>query len=65
MNQEITIKEKDMTDVAIDSIFCQHCGSEMVRCKMDNPSTIYGRIYQCHNCGAEEIVSPPTEEEIM
>lgn len=61
--QTVIIPEKTDNDIAIDYIICPHCGSEMLRCKMDNPYTINGRVYQCHNCFAEEIVSPLTEKE--
>lgn len=59
------VSEKTDNDVAIDSIICPHCGSEMVRNKMDNPYTIHGRSYICNVCGADEIVSPNVEEEIF
>lgn len=59
----INVPENDQ-DIAIDTITCPHCGSEMVRNKMDNPYAIAGRSYVCEVCGAEEIVSPCTEEEI-
>lgn len=65
MYKEIIIREKDMTDVAIDSIFCPHCGSEMIRNPMGNPYTIHGVEYICFNCDATEIRSPQTEEERM
>lgn len=61
---EVYVSPKTDNDVAIDSVVCPHCGSEMVRNKMDNPYTIHGRSYICHVCGAEEFVSPNTEEEI-
>lgn len=51
-------------EVAIDYVICPHCGSQMIRNKMDNPCSIQGRSYICENCGADEIVSPTTEEEI-
>jgi transposase len=50
-------------NVAVDTYTCPCCGSEMVRYAMDNPNTIYGRTYVCHNCGHDEIVSPELEEE--
>lgn len=63
MNETIIIKEKDETDVAIDYIFCPHCGAEMVRDKMQNPYTIYGVSYTCQCCGATELRSPNLPEE--
>lgn len=57
------IKVPEDDNIAIDKIICPHCGSEMVRNKMDNPYIIHGRSYMCHVCGAEEIVSPHTEGE--
>jgi hypothetical protein len=57
------IKLSKDNNIAIDYTLCPHCFSQAVRNKMDNPYTIYGRSYNCHNCGAEIIVSPPTEEE--
>jgi predicted RNA-binding Zn-ribbon protein involved in translation (DUF1610 family) len=59
----INLPEND-EDIVIDHVICPHCGSEMVRNKMDNPYTINGRSYVCESCGADEIISPCTEEEI-
>lgn len=58
------INVPEETEIAIDYVICQHCGSQMVRNKMDNPYTIHGKSYICENCGADEIISNPTEEEI-
>lgn len=58
------INVPEESEVAIDYVICPHCGSQMVRNKMDNPYTIHGRSYICESCGADEIISNPTEEEI-
>ena len=62
MQKPILIPAKTENDVAVDSVFCPHCGGEMLRYKMDNPYTIYGRHYVCYTCGAEEFISPEIEE---
>ncbi len=53
----------DEDKFATDTILCPHCGSQMLRNKMDNPYTIHGRSYICESCGAEEIISPEIDED--
>lgn len=64
MLNAIVINVPDESEVAIDYVICPHCGSQMVRNKMDNPYSIQNRSYICENCGANEIVNALTEEEI-
>lgn len=64
MLNAIVINVPEEENIAIDYVICPHCGSQMVRDKMDNPYSIQNRSYICENCGADEIVNALTEEEI-
>ena len=61
--QVTVINVPDEKEIAIDYVICPHCGSQMIRNKMDNPYSIDARSYICENCGADEIVNSSTEEE--
>ena len=57
-----TVIRPKTDNIAIDSVTCPRCGSEMVRSKIDNPHDICGRTYICYNCGIEDVISPEIEE---
>jgi len=60
-----TLIHETNDNIVIDSIICPHCGAEMPRMLMDDPHRICGKSYICYNCGAEEVVSPEIEEEML
>ena len=63
LNATVINVPEEQEDIAIDYVVCPHCGSQMIRDRMDNPYSIQSRSYVCENCGADEIVNAPTEEE--
>ena len=51
------MNEEKNIEIVVDTITCPHCGSQMVRSGMDDPSSLCDRHYICEVCGADETVN--------